>query len=86
MTNSLTPEERVRAAAARYDDTGSLAEQALAALARRVATSGKVCAVCGLERPLSSFGPDTRKVAGLKASCRSCLAVRERAYRASAKA
>lgn len=73
VTNSLTPEERVRAAAARYDDTGTLAERALAALARRVRTSGKVCTRCGLTKPLTAFGPDLRKHDGLDPRCRACI-------------
>jgi len=74
-TNDLTPEDRVRAAASRYDDgQGGLAASALVALARRQATAGKVCARCGERLPFSAFGQDADKDDGLRAQCRRCRA------------
>jgi len=72
---SATPEERVRAAAGRYDDErGTLTASALAALARRQATAGKTCARCGERKPFSAFGQDARKDDGLTSRCRKCRA------------
>lgn len=72
---NASPEDRVRAAASRYDDERrSLAASALAALARRQATAGKVCARCGERRPFSAFGQDADKDDGLRAQCRRCRA------------
>lgn len=72
-TATNTPEERVRAAAGRYDDErGTLTASALAALARRQATAGKTCARCGERKPFSAFGRDTAQRDGLRGDCRSC--------------
>ena len=73
--DALTPEDRVRAAAGRYDDErGTLTASALAALARRQATAGKTCAPCGERLPFSAFGMDAAKADGLTTRCRSCRA------------
>jgi hypothetical protein len=75
LHQSLTPEDRVRAAAGRYDDErGTLTASALVALARRQATAGKTCARCGVHRPFSAFGQDVDKDDGLRAQCRRCRA------------
>ena len=66
------PEDRVRAAAGRYDDErGTLTASALAALARRQATAGKTCAPCGAHRPFSAFGQDATRD-DTEPHCRSC--------------
>ena len=75
MADPSTPEDRVRAAAGRYDDErGALTASALAALARRQATAGKTCARCGVHRPFSAFGQDATRDDGLEPRCRTCRA------------
>jgi hypothetical protein len=72
---NASPEERVRAAASRYDDErGGLAASALAALARRQATAGQECSACRVLKPFSSFSPDYRRNAGADSRCRACAA------------
>jgi hypothetical protein len=65
-------EELAREVARRYDDTGALEAQLLAALARRVAASGKTCSICGERKPLSAFGTDSTRADGLEHRCRRC--------------
>lgn len=61
--------------AAQYDnEDGDLARAALGRLERLQAVSGKVCSKCETKKPLSAFGVDGRKVTGLKAACKACLA------------
>lgn len=69
-----TPEERVRAAAGRYDERGSLTASAFAALARRQAGAGKTCARCGEHKPFAVFGQDATRDDGLTVRCRRCRA------------
>lgn|GEM_PF-7134980 len=72
----MTPEDRVRAAAARFDqdpdDPDAVTASALRALARRQARAGKTCAACDERKPLSAFGSDAQKADGLRTRCRSC--------------
>jgi hypothetical protein len=76
-------EDVVARVAARYDDEeGLLTEGALRRLAERQATAGKACATCGVQHPLSAFGADTRRMDGLKSSCRASLARGRAASRA----
>ena len=76
----MTPEDRVRAAAARFDDDrGELADRAVAALVRRTASAGQECATCGRLKPFSAFSPDYRRSAGADSRCRSCAAARRTA-------
>ena len=59
-----------------YGDTPEEREALLAATRRRLtlwrARAWKRCSRCGEERPISAFGPDSRKVDGLQAACRDC--------------
>jgi hypothetical protein len=74
-TGALTPEERVRAAAGQHgDERGTLTASALAALSRRQATAGKICARCNERKPFSAFAQDARKDDGLTSRCRRCRA------------
>ena len=71
---ALTPEDRVRAAASRYDDErGSLAAAALAALARRQATAGKTCARCGERLPFRAYRRDATRFDGVYPTCNRCV-------------
>lgn len=83
--HKLTPEQRVAEIASKYDnEEGDLLRSTLAALARRQADSGKVCARCDTKKALSAFGPDARKGDGLQSTCRVCEAERARDARRTA--
>lgn len=70
-----TPDDAVRAVAARYDDGAgegaALAEEALARLAA-LRGRGKECGGCGERKPVSAFGMDSRERDGLHRHCRVC--------------
>lgn len=72
----MSPEERIRLVAARYDgdddEARRLGDEALQRLAWRKRRSGKECARCGERKPLSAFGRDTRERDGLHRLCRGC--------------
>jgi len=68
----MTPEERVRAATAALGWEQEVADSAVRALARRVATAGKTCARCGVEKPFGSFGVDSTRPDGREPRCRIC--------------
>lgn len=79
MDTRTPAEARVAAKAASYDV--ELVETTLAALARRQASSGKVCRTCDEFKRLTAFGADSRRPDGLKYTCRECLAAASRAAR-----
>jgi hypothetical protein len=85
MTEDLPA--RLARLAARYDSGNgegeALTNEALERLAYRRRHSGKTCAVCGEDRPLSAFTTDARKPDGLGLRCNSCEARRQRERRAS---
>ena len=73
-TATNTPEERVRAAAGRYDDErGTLTASALAALARRQATAGKRCSRCTQHLPFRAFRRDVSRDDGVYPTCKRCV-------------
>lgn len=53
------------------DDEGFV-DAVLRRLATRQASAGKTCASCGIEKPLSAFGRDSRNRDGLHRVCRLC--------------
>lgn len=70
----MTPEDRVRAAAARYDDDrGELAALAVAALVRRQSTAGKTCNRCRERLPFRAFRRDTSLDDGTYPTCKRCV-------------
>ncbi|UVK63587.1 HNH endonuclease [Arthrobacter phage Janeemi] len=79
------PVSRISRVAASYDsgngEAQALTAQALARLAYRRRHSGKTCSHCQETKPLSAFGPDTRKPDGLDPRCRECEGVRKREAR-----
>ncbi len=80
MTGDLR--EQIRAAANGYD-APDLVDEVLAAVQRRAAAAVKTCASCGVEHPVSAFGPHPRTPDGLASSCRAADAARRRAARAA---
>lgn len=77
----MTPEARVRAAAARLGADEVVVASALAALARRQATAGKTCARCETPKRHSDFGVDSRMADGLNDACKACRAETQRRRR-----
>lgn len=69
----------------RYDgpsgEGARLLSQVLAARAYRLRRSGKECSRCRETKPISAFGPDTRRPDGLRYVCRSCEAADTRRRR-----
>lgn len=82
----MTPEERIAAAAARYDgpdgEAALLTVQALRRRDWRLRRGGKVCSRCGRTYPLSAFGPRPDLADGLERRCRKCERNRARERRA----
>lgn len=73
LSYCMTPEDRVRAAAAaRYVEQGDLVTSALAALRRRTASAGKTCVRCQVHLPFRAFGSDASKPDGFAPRCRRC--------------
>lgn len=76
---NLTPEERVVAVAAPYDDAqGTLASAVVRRLHYRQARSGKRCERCGDTKALSAFSTHSRNRDGLRRYCRLCANSAER--------
>lgn len=78
----MTVADRIAATAARYDgaddEAARLTAQALARREWRLRRSGKTCSRCSQTKPISAFGPDSRRPDGLRYSCRPCEARRAR--------
>jgi hypothetical protein len=78
--------ELIAQAVARYasgEEAELMTAQALDRLAYRQRHTGKTCANCGEDRPLSAFTTDSRKPDGLDRRCNHCKAQRQRDRRAS---
>lgn len=81
----MTPEERIAAAASKFESGGGeaavLTSEAMSRLAYRKRFSGKVCSSCQELKPLSAYGPDGGRVDGLAHRCRDCDNTRKREAR-----
>jgi hypothetical protein len=78
----VTPEERVRLVAQRYDgedDEARLLEEAtLRRLLWRLRRGGKECGVCREVKPLTAYGMDSRERDGRRRECRECRRIAPR--------
>jgi hypothetical protein len=78
----MTPEERLAAAASKFEsgngEAEALTREAISRLYFRRRFSGKTCSCCEQAKPLSAYGPDGGRADGLAHRCRDCDNARKR--------